>query len=171
MKKKYGNGAFSLGASTAKGEKLSYSLSGKSVLKVNAGTGKASIVGCGKVTVTVKSAASKNYKKAKDQKITVTVKPKKVSFKSLKSSKKGQMAVKWARDSKASGYQIRYASDKGFRKSKTIEVKSNKTVSKSITKKLSLGKKYYVKVRAYKTVGKSKLWGDYSSVKSVRIKK
>ncbi len=171
IKKAYGNGAFSLGAATAKGEKLSYSLSSKSVVKVDAGTGKASVVGCGKVTVTVKSAASKNYNQAKSQKITITVAPKKVSLKSVKSSKKGQMSVKWDRDSKASGYQICYASNKKFQKAKAIEVKSNRTVSKAITKKLARGKKYYVKVRAYKSVGRSKVYGAYSSVKSVKIKK
>ena len=50
-------------------------------------------------------------------------------------------------------------------------VKSKKTIAKTVTKKLSPGKKYYVKVRAYKTVGKTKLYGSYSSMKSVRVKK
>lgn len=169
--KGYGNGTFSLGASTARGEKLAYALSNQSVLKVNASNGKVSIIGCGKVTVTVKSAASKNYNKAKDKKITVTVKPKKCSIKSVKSGKRKQITVKWARDSKASGYQISYADNKKFKKAQSVYVKSNKTIAKTVTKKLSPGKKYYVKVRAYKTVGKTKLYGSYSGVKYVRVKK
>ncbi len=114
---------------------------------------------------------SKNYNKAKDKKVTVTIKPKKCSVKSVKSSKRKQITVKWARDSKASGYQISYADNKKFKKAQSVYVKSKKTIAKTVTKKLSPGKKYYVKVRAYKTVGKTKLYGSYSSVKSVRVKK
>ncbi len=169
--KVYGNGAFSLGASTAKGEKLSYSLSSQSVVKVNAGNGKATIIGCGKVTVTVKSAASKNYKGAASKKITITVKPKKVALKSAKSSKKGQITVKWGRDKKASGYQVLYGTDKKFKKAQALDVKSNKSVSKAISKKVLKGKVYYVKVRAYKTVGKTKVYGAYSDVRKVKVKK
>lgn len=169
--KAYKDKAFSLGASTANGEKLSYSLSNSGVVKVNAKTGKASITGCGKVTVTVKSAAGRNYKAAADKKITITVKPAKAALKSVKSGKKGQMTVKWARDKKASGYQVCYALSKNFKKAKTVDVKNDKTVSKTIAKKLSRGKTYYVKVRAYKSVGKTKLCGAYSNVKRVKVKK
>ena len=58
---------------------------------------------------------------------------------------------------------------KKFKKSKTVTVKKGSTVKATI-KKLSKGKKYYFKVRAYKTVNGKKIYGAYSSVKSVKVK-
>ena len=52
---------------------------------------------------------------------------------------------------------------------KTYTVKSYKTYKKVI-KKLKAKKKYFVKVRAYKTVGKSKVYGAYSAVRSCKVK-
>ena len=54
-------------------------------------------------------------------------------------------------------------------KKKTIVVKSNKTTSK-VVKKLTSKKKYFVKVRSYKQVGKTKTYGAYSKVKTVKVK-
>jgi hypothetical protein len=38
-------------------------------------------------------------------------------------------------------------------------------------KKLKAGKKYFVKVRAFKKVGNKKIYGKYSTVKKVIVKK
>lgn len=48
-------------------------------------------------------------------------------------------------------------------------VKSNKTVRKTISK-LASGKKYYVKVRAYRTINGKKYYGNYSAVKAMKVK-
>lgn len=165
-----GNKAFSLGATTAKGETLSYTSSSTKVVTVNS-SGKVVIQGTGKATITIKSAASANYNAASSKKVTITVAPKKISISSVKSPKKGQMTVKWKRNSTASGYQIVYSTTKNFKKKTTITIKSNKTISKTIKSKLTKGKKYYVKVRAYKTVKGGKLYGAYSKTKTVTIKK
>ncbi len=168
-----GNKAFSLGATTAKGETLSYTSSSTKVVTVNS-SGKVVIQGTGKATITIKSAASANYNAASSKKVTITVAPKKISISSVKSTKKGQMTVKWKRNSTASGYQIVYSTTKNFKKKTTVTIKSNKTISKTIKSKLTKGKKYYVKVRAYKTVKGvkgGKLYGAYSKTKTVTIKK
>ena len=168
-----GNKAFSLGATTAKGETLSYTSSSKKVVTVSS-SGKVTIKGTGKATITIKSAASANYNAASSKKVTITVAPKKISISSVKSTKKGQMTVKWKRNSTASGYQIVYSTTKNFKKKTTVTIKSNKTISKTIKSKLTKGKKYYVKVRAYKTVKGvkgGKLYGAYSKTKTVTIKK
>ena len=70
---------------------------------------------------------------------------------------------------KASGYEITYSTKKSFKGKKTIVVKSNKTTSK-VVKKLTSKKKYFVKVRSYKQVGKTKTYGAYSKVKTVKVK-
>ena len=52
---------------------------------------------------------------------------------------------------------------------KSLDVNASKAV-RTISK-LSKGKKYYVKVRAYKVVDNKKIYGSYSKVKVVTIKK
>jgi len=55
------------------------------------------------------------------------------------------------------GYQIQYATDKKFKSNKkTITVKKNSTTSKTINK-LKSKKKYYIHIRAYKSVGNTKV--------------
>ena len=98
------------------------------------------------------------------------IKPKAVTITSVKSPKKAQMKVAWKKDSQAGGYQIVYATDKKFTKGKkSLNVNASKVV-RTISK-LSKGKKYYVKVRAYKVIDSEKVYGSYSKVKTVTIKK
>lgn len=165
--KAYGAKAFSFDATALGGGKLSYKLSNKKVIKIV--SGKATIVGYGKVTVTVTSAATANYQSA-TSKLTITVTPKITTLSSLKSSKKGQMSLNWKMDKTATGYMITYSTSKTFNGAKSVYVKSYKTTSQTISK-LSKGKYYYVKMRAYKTVDGKKIYGEYSSVKKVKIKK
>ena len=80
-----------------------------------------------------------------------------------------KLTVTWKKDKNVSGYQIKIATKKNFKGAKTYTVKSYKTYKKVI-KKLKAKKKYFVKVRAYKTVGKSKVYGAYSAVRSCKVK-
>lgn len=86
----------------------------------------------------------------------------------VKAGKK-KLTVTWKKDKNVSGYQIKIATKKNFKGAKTYTVKSYKTYKKVI-KKLKAKKKYFVKVRAYKTVGKSKVYGVYSAVRSCKVK-
>ena len=95
----------------------------------------------------------------------VTVKKQTVK---VKAGKK-KLTVTWKKDKNVSGYQIKIATKKNFKGAKTYTVKSYKTYKKVI-KKLKAKKKYFVKVRAYKTVGKSKVYGAYSAVRSCKVK-
>ena len=95
-------------------------------------------------------------------------KPKKVSSLKVKAGKK-KMTVSWKKDSKAGGYEIKYATSKKFKKAKTVKIKSYKTAKKVISK-LKSKKTYYVKVRAFKKVGGKTYYGSYSSVKKVKVK-
>lgn len=82
---------------------------------------------------------------------TETVKPKKTSIKKLSKGKK-KFTVTWAKVSGVKGYQIQYSSDKKLKKNnKSVTVTKQKT-TKATVKKLKSKKKYYVRVRTYKTV-------------------
>ena len=100
---------------------------------------------------------------------TKTVKPKKTSIKKLSKGKK-KFTVTWAKVSGVKGYQIQYSSDKKFKQNnKSVTVTKQKT-TKATVKKLKSKKKYYVRVRTYKTVNGKKIYSSWSTVKSVKTK-
>ena len=109
-------------------------------------------------TTTATKPAVKPVKKVTVKKQTAKVK-----------AGKKKLTVTWKKDKNVSGYQIKIATKKNFKGAKTYTVKSYKTYKKVI-KKLKANKKYFVKVRAYKTVGKSKVYGAYSAVRSCKVK-
>lgn len=91
---------------------------------------------------------------------------------SLKSTKSKQMQLKWKKDSKVTGYELKYSTSKKFYKSKTktVTISKNSTTSKTITK-LIPKKRYYVRIRSYKIIDGVKYYGSYSKVLNVKVKK
>lgn len=87
-----------------------------------------------------------------------------------KNVKGKKLALKWKKNAKASGYEIQYAVNNKFGKAKTVKVSGAKKTSKTISG-LKKGKKYYVRIRVYKTSGKTKYYSEWSKVKKVRISK
>ena len=165
--KAYGDKAFSLGAKVTVGNgKLSYK-SSDSKVAVADNNGKITIKGIGKCVITVTASGTTTYN-AKTAKVTVTVNPGKAVVKKLTPGKK-TLKVSWAKDAKATGYEVQCCLKKNFKSGvKKATIKKAKTTTTTF-KKLKNGKKYYVRVRAYKTVkvnGKSiKLNGAWSNVK------
>lgn len=133
-------------------------------------SGKAKNVGSYTVTITLKGNYSGIVKK------TFEIVPKGTSISKISAQKKG-FALKWKKQTKqTSGYEIAYSTSNKFVKknTKTVTVKKNKISSKSISK-LKTKKKYYVKIRTYKTVRKNgkltKIYSTWSKVKAVTTKK
>ena len=104
-----------------------------------------------------------------------TIKPKATSISSLKAGSK-KFTVKWKKQAtQTTGYQVQVATNKKFKKNKkTVTIKKQKT-TKTTVKKLKAKKKYYVRVRTYKTVkinGKSiRIYSGWSKTKTVTTKK
>ncbi len=88
----------------------------------------------------------------------------------LKSGKKA-LTASWKTVANITGYEVQASTSKKFtsKTTKKVTIKKAKT-TKTTIKKLSKGKKYYVKVRAYKTVGSKKVYSAWSAVKSVKVK-
>ena len=79
-----------------------------------------------------------------------------ITVSSLTNSAPNKMTVKWGRNAKASGYLVQYSLRNNFASgNKTVTISKNSVVSKVIGS-LSKGKKYYVRIRAYKVVGGKK---------------
>lgn len=78
--------------------------------------------------------------------------------------------VSWKRNSSATGYQVQYSTSSKFKKAKTITIKSNKTLSRVVSG-LKGKKKYYVRVRCYKTYKNKKYYSSWSKAKAVTTKR
>ncbi len=98
---------------------------------------------------------------------TQITRPGKVTGLKCKRQKKNQIQVKFKKVKDAAGYQAQYAVNKKFKKAKTISVKKTRV----ILKKLKKGKKYYIRVRAYRQSGGNKVYGSWSKKKSIKMPK
>ena len=85
-------------------------------------------------------------------------------------SKRKALVVYWNKIANVSGYQIQVATDKKFKKNKKTVTVAKQNASKKTVKKLKPKKKYFVRVRAYKTVNGKKSYGKWSKIKSVKTK-
>ena len=99
--------------------------------------------------------------------VTEGAKVPRVKFSKLKVSGKCKVKATWKKLTNISGYQIQYAPNKKFKKAKRKTVKSTSVTIKKLKKK----KTYFVRVRAYKLVDGKKVYGKWSVVKKVKIKK
>ena len=100
---------------------------------------------------------------------TKVKKPGKIRIKSAANKKSGKVSLSFQKVKGADGYEIQYSTNKKFKKA------VKKLTVKGTTKTLNLLKKsktYYIRVRAYKTdsAGK-KVYGSYSDIKKVKVKK
>ena len=121
----------------------------------------------GTATVTVKGKGAYEGTAVK----TFKIKPAATKISKLTTPKKAQLKVKYKKVTGVTGYQVKYSTSKSFSKSasKSVTVKGASTLTKTV-KSLKSGKTYYVKVRAYKTVGGVKYYSSYSAVKKVKVK-
>ena len=85
-------------------------------------------------------------------------------------SAKRIIKIAYAANAKATGYQIRYSLKSNMSGAKVIKMTGSKSIAKNITG-LTKGKKYYVSVRSYKTVGKTTYYSVWSTPKGVTVSK
>lgn len=112
-----------------------------------------------------KEEANKNTPEAK-------VSPKKTSISGKIKAQKRGFTVKWKKQTKdVGGYEISYSTNSKFTKKTTVTKRAGKTATKLTLRKLKAKKKYYVRVRTYKTVKGKKYVSAWSSVKTVVTKK
>ncbi len=103
--------------------------------------------------------------------VTVKVNPKATTLSSVTAASKG-FTVKWKKQAtQTTGYQIQYSTSSTFKSgNKTVLITKNSTLSKKITG-LKAKKKYYVRIRTYKTVSGKKYYSTWSVKKTVTTKK
>ena len=102
------------------------------------------------------------------QTISLSTKTKTPSISKV-TTKSKKATLKWSKVTGASGYEIYMASSKNGKYSKIKTITKGSTVSYTKTK-LTKNKKYYFKIRAYRTVDGKKVYSSYSSVKNTIVK-
>ncbi|MCD8395940.1 MAG: BspA family leucine-rich repeat surface protein [Lachnospiraceae bacterium] len=160
------NGTFDLDAS-AEGT-LTYSSSDTGIVTVSS-SGTVTMKGYGKAKITITAAATSTYKKATTT-VTVKIKPAKMSAPSLNSTSSGVLKVSWTKKSSMTGYQIQWSLTSNFSSSSTRSTRLGKNKIALNLTNLTSGTRYYVRIRAYKTVSGTRIYGKWSAVKSVIVK-
>ncbi len=172
---------FYLNAQTTGSGVLQYKSDNNNVASVNS-DGKVTIKGTGMAVITISVDKSGIFESA-TKKVTITVasdqsdnsavstktvKLKKPVIRSLKKVGKKKIKITWTKIKKASGYQICVSTTKKFKKPRKIRIAKKSKTSKVISN-LKKNKKYYVRMRAYTTENKKKIYSKYSNVKKIKL--
>ena len=116
-------------------------------------------------------AADKAYSDAKKAAAAEKAKNTPAKVKRIKLKKgKNKLKVKWKKISKATGYKVRYSTDKNFKKGvKTVTIRKYRKKGLTI-RKLKKNKRWYVQIRAYKKVRGKTYYGAWSPKKSAKVR-
>lgn len=121
----------------------------------NVGTATITITGKGNYTGTIKK--------------TFKINPKPTSISKITGGSKN-FTIGWKKQpSQTSGYQIQYSSRSDFKTQKIVTVSGASKTSRTVSG-LAKKHKYYVRIRTYKTVGKTKYYSTWSASKTVTTK-
>lgn len=106
-------------------------------------------------------------------KTTFTIKPPTTKITKLNKGSKS-ISVKWNKQKKqVTGYQIQYSTNKNFKSPKKVTIKKNTKNSTKLTK-LKKNKKYFVRIRTYKTLKvngkKTTIYSNWSNIKNIKTK-
>ncbi len=165
--KAIGSKPFSFGAHASGGGNLTYVSSNEKVAEVSP-DGQVSVKSYGTAIITINALATQDYNAAAKT-VTVNVVPKKGSLKAVKSPAKKKMKISWKKDKTVTGYEIYISLKKDFSRG-TIRKTYKKNMASNAISGWKSKKTYYVKIRGYKKIGKSKYYGDWSNVKRVKVK-
>ena len=164
----WGNGGSSqnnnkTGSSTSNNNRTGSSTSNNNKTGSSSGTGKYSSISNNNKTGNT-SGTGKNTTSSAE----AVQKPGKVTGVKVYNSWGKKLRVSWNSKQKISGYQIQYARNKKFTRSK-----KRVNVSKSSTLRIIKGlkkKTYYIRMRAYAASGNSRLYGAWSKAVKVKVK-
>lgn len=102
--------------------------------------------------------------------LSYTINPAKPTLSKLTAQSKA-VKVEWKKQTaQVTGFKIQYSVNKNFSGAKTVTISKNSTTSTTISK-LSAKKKYYVRMRVYKTVNGKNYYSEWSKTKSKTTKK
>lgn len=159
---------FNIGAKTNGNGKLSYTSGNKKVATVDK-NGQVHVLKYGKAVITIKAAATSQYKAASKQ-ITVEITPETVKLKSVRSNKKKTVIIKWGKAKHITMYQIAISQKKNFAGKTMYGTIDKKQKQATVSAYIQSGKTYYIKIRTCDKVGGKKYYSRWSVTKKVKVK-
>ena len=147
--------------------KITYTASSP-IVSVSA-KGKVQAKGVGAAKIVVTAAGDKNHASV-SKTLSLVINPAGVAITKIKNPSRGQVNVVWGKNATATGYELQYSTSANFKtnpKKKTIN--SSQTTSTTI-KKLSR-KKWYLRIRTFKTVGGRKYYSAWSKSRAMVLNK
>ena len=159
--KTYGGKSFKIGAKAK--TKLSYKSGDNKVATVSS-SGKVTIKGIGKVTITITAKGNSVYKPA-TKKITITINPKPVTKITVKTDSKKSAQISWSKPAKVSGCQISFSYKKNFKEGERIDqvLYKNKILYKGIKRNA------YFRIRTFTKYKNVKYYSSWT-VKAIKFK-
>ncbi len=109
-----------------------------------------------------------NYKYLTPETLHFKINPKSTYITNLTRGKKTITLKLKKQTIQTTGYQITYSQNKNFKNSKIINIKNTNT--KRTIKNLKSNKRYYIKVRTYKTIYGKMYYSTWSQAKSIIVK-
>ncbi len=153
------------------GSKLIYKSNKKSVTVTSKGLLKIPKNFVGQVVVTIRAAASRDYKAA-SKIFTLTMNPPNVQISRLENKSRKKLVIKWNKNPIITGYELQYSTNRKFTKSTSTKRTFKKASAKSTTVSgLKKGKTYYVRIRTYKNISGGKLYSSWSQSQKIKITK
>ncbi len=122
----------------------------------------------GKASVTVTFNSVGNYRSYGKKTVYFKILPKSTTLKELTAQSKG-FTAKWNKQTQITGYQIQYSTSLKYESGKTKTYNQTGGNSHKFTK-LPAKKRFYVRIRTYKTVSGTKYFSEWSSSKSIKTK-
>lgn len=101
------------------------------------------------------------------------IRPNSMAAPKVSSPKSQQLKVNWIRNGNVDGYYVQYSTSSKFQSGSSTKgvFISKYTIGSTTVSKLQPGKKYYVRMRAFKTIDGKNYHGTWSKVSAVTIKK
>ena len=88
----------------------------------------------------------------------------------IKSNAAGKFSVKWGKNTKASGFEIQYSLKSNMSAATRVTKMKGTSCGKTISG-LKKGRTYYVRVRSFKLIGKTRYYSLWSPKKTVKVAK
>ena len=157
-----GDEPFRLNAVTSGDGAITYSSSNESVVIAAANTGKITIVGTGRATVTVTAAQTENYNEAVET-VEIIVLPGKATEVNPGTTSGSSVQIAWGQVDGASGYEVYRYSETQEEYLKIDDIPSGGTTTYTDVN-VSKGKTYNYKIRAYFKDDATIIYGEFSPV-------